>query len=292
MTSSALSQQLAKLEREIGQPLLVKRGRGVQLTDAGRLLTDRTAEIVDSINRTEAALQAHLGQVAGRMAIAAFATATRSFVPAALRRLTADHPLLQVESHEHEPADAIPLLDRGDVDIAVIDEWFRSDPVLPEGIEAAHLLDDVADLAVPVEHELADSDEVIDLRTCAHEDWISWHSGEFGHDWLSSELQAQHPNLHFAHTAGEHQSILALVEAGLGIALMPRLGRGAAPDGVAIKPLSPTITRRCFVLWRTDTAQRPAVAAAVEALTEAASAVAPDVSESGTGQGGCINVIS
>lgn len=285
MTSSALSQQLAKLEREIGQPLLVKRGRGVQLTDAGRLLAERTAEIVNSINRTEAALQAHRGQVAGRMAIAAFATATRTFVPAALRRLTADHPLLQVESHEHEPADAIPLLDRGDVDIAVIDEWFHTDPALPEGIEAAHLLDDVADLAVPAAHELTNSDKAVDLRACAHENWISWHSGEFGHDWLSNELQQHHPNLHFAHTAGEHQTILALVEADLGIALMPRLGRGAVPEGVAIKPLAPTITRRCFVLWRTDTAQRPAIDAAVETLIESASAVAPEVNEFGTAQG-------
>lgn len=279
MTSSALSQQLAKLEREIGQPLLARRGRGVQLTDAGKLLAERTAEIVDSINRAEAALQAQHGQVAGRLAIAAFATATRAFVPDALRRLSADHPLLHLESHEHEPVAAVPLLTHGDIDIAVIDEWFHTDPVVPEGIEAVHLLDDVADLALPTGHELAEADQVIDLRDCARENWISWRSGEFGRDWLSSELQQHHPDLHFAHTAGEHQSILALVEAGLGIALMPRLGRGAVPDGVVIKALTPTITRRCFALWRTDTAQRPAIVAAVAALIESACAVADEVSD-------------
>lgn len=270
VTSSALSQQLAKLEREIGQPLLVRRGRGVEVTDAGELLAECTAGIVADIDRAEAALQEHQGQVMGRMTIAAFATAMRTIVSAALRTLPSTYPLLRVQSHEHEPADAIQLLAQGDIDVAIIDEWFQPRPGLPDGIEATHLLDDVADLALPADHRLATSNTPIDVGDCADEPWISWRAGEFGHDWLHRVLAGHHPDPHFAHTAGEHQTLLALVDAGLGIALMPRLGRGRVPANVVIKPLHPTITRHCFAIWRTDTTQRPAITAALDALTDAA----------------------
>src|SRR5437764_11062784 len=155
ITASALSQQLAKLEREIGQPLLVRRGRGVVLTDAGALLAGHTEAILAAITRAETELAAQRGQVAGRMAIAAFATATRALLPAALRQLRDDHPSLRVESRESEPAEALGLLTRGEVDLAVIDEWFNSAPPLPDTLHAAHLLDDVTDLAFPANCSLA-----------------------------------------------------------------------------------------------------------------------------------------
>lgn len=270
LTPSALSQQLAKLEREIGQPLLVRRGRGVALTDAGVLLAEHTEVILARMAQVETELQAQRGQVTGRMAIAAFATATRTILPAALRQLRQQHPHLRLESHEHEPAPALTLLMRGEVDVAVIDEWFRPHPDLPEGIQAVHLLDDVTDLALPADHWLADTDQVIGLGTCADERWITWGEGAFGHDWLRRELRHHRPEPVFAHTAGEHQTLLALVAAGLGIALVPRLGRGPLPAGVVVRPVQPAVTRRVFALWRTDTAARPAVAAATRALQHAA----------------------
>jgi DNA-binding transcriptional LysR family regulator len=162
----------------------------------------------------------------------------------------------------------VPGLLRGDIDIAVIDEWFAAEPTLPDGLHAEHLLDDLADLAIPADHPLAQTVDVIDLHSCADENWITWRAGEFGHDWLLRALGPHRPNLRFAHTAGEHQTILALVDAGLGIALMPRLGRGPVPDGVIIKPLNPTMSRRAFALCRTETKQRPAVRVAIEALKQ------------------------
>ncbi|GAA1139895.1 hypothetical protein GCM10009583_07200 [Ornithinicoccus hortensis] len=206
------------------------------------------------------------------MAIAAFPTATRGLLPAALRSLQDHHPLLSVESHEREPAKAVPLLVRGAVDVVIVDKWFHGEPTPPPGVEMTHLLDDVADLALPAGHELTSSGAAVDLSDCAHEQWISWTAGEFGHDWLHGALVEHHPGLRLTHTAGEHQTILALVAAGLGMALMPRLGRGPVPEGVEIREVQPPITRRIFALWRTDTAQRPAIGAAIEALTAAARA--------------------
>ena len=270
MTASALSQQLAKLEREVGQPLLVRRGRGVALTDAGVLLVEHTEALLARMAQAETELQAQRGQAIGRMAIAAFATATRAVLPAALRELREQYPHLQLESYEHDPVAALELLLRGNVDIAVIDEWFRPRPDLPEGVQAEHLLDDVADLALPADHRLARADKIVDLGACADERWITWGDGVFGHDWLRRELRKHRPDPVFAHTASEHQTLLALVAAGLGVALVPRLGRGPVPDGVVVKPVGPTATRRVFALWRTDTAARPAIGAARTALRHAA----------------------
>lgn len=182
------------------------------------------------------------------MAIAAFPTATRGLLPAALRSLQDHHPLLSVESHEREPAKAVPLLVRGAVDVVIVDEWFHDEPTPPPGVEMTHLLDDVADLALPAGHELTSSGAAVDLSGCAHEQWISWTAGEFGHDWLRAALVEHHPGLRLTHTAGEHQTILALVAAGLGMALMPRLGGGRRRRGWrsgSYSPRSPGASSPC-----------------------------------------------
>lgn len=266
VTSSALSQQLAKLEREVGQPLLVRRGRGVALTDAGRLLVGHTGDILDRMAVAEADLEASRGVATGRMAIAVFATFNRTVLPRALTELRRDYPRLAVESHECEPTAAIAMLARGEVDVAVIDEWFHSEPTLSEGLRHRLLGTDTADLAIPVGHPLAELANPVDLAGCTSYEWVSWAAGEHGSLWLQAALAATAGQPTIRHTAREHQSILALVAAGLGIALMPRLGRESVPDRVVIKSVSPPITRRYFAVWRVLDNNRPALTAALDAL--------------------------
>lgn len=275
VTSSALSQQLAKLEREIGQPLLVRRGRTVALTDAGHLLVGHTSNVLAEFTRAETALQAQRGQVFGRMALAAFATATRAVLPSALRRLRDHHPALQISCREAEPDHALALLVRGEVDLVVIDEWFASEPVLPHTLRAEYLCDDVADLALPVKHPLSSQNGNLELTAFAAETWISWGPGQFGHDWLQRALHPHIGDPKIPYTANEHQTLLALVAAGLGVALIPRLGRGPVPDGAVVKAVHPTATRRLFAVWHTDTGQRPAIHAACDALHHASATPPP-----------------
>ena len=268
VTSSALSQQLAKLEREIGQPLLRHRGRGVVLTDAGDLLAERTEAILSLITRAETELDALRGAVTGRMAIAAFATADRALLPAALRALRDQYPELRVASQESEPEQALILLDRGEVDLAVIDEWSTAARAAPGWLRREYLFGDVADLALPAGHPLASDRGAIDLTACADQPWITWTPGQFSYDWLVHTLRSLGAEPAIAHTAGELETILALVAAGLGVALMPRLGRGPVPEGVVIRTLRPTVTRAVYAAWPADTTGRPAVQAAIAALRE------------------------
>ncbi|MEU8531160.1 MULTISPECIES: LysR family transcriptional regulator [Streptomyces] len=265
VTTSAVSQQLSKLEREVGQQLLAKNGRGVRLTDAGQLLAEHAARILSQVEMAQADIEAQRGRVVGEVRIAAFPTAARGLFPAALRALRADHPELRARTSELEPERGIREVLRGDADLAIVLDWSNKRMPVPGGLARAHLLDDSADVALPADHPLADRTEV-DLVDFCEDDWVSWPEGEFCHDWLMFTLRSQGIEPHIAHLAGEHHTQLALIAAGLGVCVTPRLGRGPVPEGVVLVPVRQRMRRHIYAVWRTDADRRPSIRAAVEAL--------------------------
>ena len=271
VTASAISQQIAKLEREVGEPLLERRGRGVALTDAGQLLTGHAERALSVLQQAEAELDARRAVVAGELRVGAFATAIRGLAPGALRTLTLEHPQLQVRLQEMEPFEAIALLERGDIDLALAQDWSNQPLRIPEGFERAPVYDDIADIALPCDHPLATADAVA-LGDLAGDAWISWREGSICHDWLMLTLRAQGREPRVQHFALEYATQLSLVNAGLGAAVLPRLGRGPVPDGVRVVPVKPALTRQVYALWRSDAARRTAILATVAAFCGAGSA--------------------
>ncbi|MFE3645702.1 LysR family transcriptional regulator [Streptomyces sp. NPDC059169] len=269
VTTSAVSQQMAKLEREVGQQLLAKYGRGVRLTDAGRLLADHAARILSQVELAQADIEAQRGQVVGDVRIGAFPTAARGLFPAALGALRTEHPELQVRSSELEPEEAVRRVVRGDLDLAVVLDWSNKRLPVPAGLARAQLLDDAADVAMPVDHPLADRAEV-DLEDFADDAWVSWPEGEFCYEWLVFTLRARGIEPRIAHMAGEHHTQLALIAAGLGVCVTPRLGRGPVPAGVRLVPVRQKVRRHIYAVWRSDADRRPSIRAAVQALRGAA----------------------
>ncbi|MEU5428557.1 LysR family transcriptional regulator [Streptomyces olivoreticuli] len=268
VTTSAVSQQLAKLERETGQQLLAKQGRGVRLTDAGRLLADHASRILSQVELAQADLEAQRGRAVGELLVGAFPTAARGLFPAALAELREAHPQLRARLTEMDPDIAVPRVVRGDIDLAVVLDWYNKPLPMPEGLAKAPLLDDPADVAMPVGHPLADRDEV-DLEEFADDEWISWPSGGFCHDWLMFTLRGKGIEPRFSHMAEEHHTQLALIAAGLGVAVAPRLGRGPVPEGVRVVPVRHTMCRHVYAVWRADADRRPSIRAAVDALRSA-----------------------
>jgi DNA-binding transcriptional LysR family regulator len=269
VTTSAISQQMAKLERETGQRLLERSGRGVRLTDAAELLVEHAGRLLSLAEQARADLEAHRGAVTGRLTLAAFATAARGLVPAALRGLRLAHPRLRVGLEEAEPHESLPRVARGDLDMAVVQDWFNAPLALPEGLSRAALLDDVADVALPEDHPLAGRDTV-DIYELADAPWITWSRGWICNAWLLHTLRSHGTEPDIAHTAAEHHTQLALVAAGLGVAVIPRLGRDPVPGGVRFVPVRPALTRHIYVVWRADADRRPSIRAAIEALRESA----------------------
>lgn len=271
VTTSAVSQQMARLEREVGQQLVERQGRGIRLTEAGTLLARSAADLLTRIERAEADLSEHAGAVAGTIAIAAFATAARGLLPDALRDLRSEHPDLSVSMSEQEPHESIPALRRGRLDVAVVQDWVDDVLTVPEGLSRRMLLDDPFDVALPIDHPLADRARVA-VKELADDDWISWSAGQICHDWLVRTLRADGAEPRIVHTASEHSTQLALVAAGLGAAVIPRLGREPVPAGVRLVPIDPAPTRRIFALWRDSAAARPAIRATVDALGRSSAA--------------------
>ncbi|MGW1076970.1 LysR family transcriptional regulator [Streptomyces sp. NPDC002537] len=275
LTTSAVSQQLAKLERETGQQLLAKQGRGVRLTDAGRLLADHASRILSQVELAQADLEAQRGQAVGELLIDAFPTAARGLFPLALARLREAHPQLRARLTERDPDTAVPRVVRGDIDVAVVLDWYNKPLPMPDGLAKAPILEDPADVAVPAGHPLADRDQV-DLEDFADDEWISWPIGEFCHDWLMLTLRGKGIEPRISHMAEEHPTQLALIAAGLGVGVAPRLGRGPVPDGVRVIPVRHPMRRHVYAVWRADADRRPSIRAAVEALRSAGETVSEE----------------
>jgi DNA-binding transcriptional LysR family regulator len=272
VTTSAVSQQMSKLEREVGQQLLAKNGRGVRLTDAGRLLAEHAARILSQVELAQSDLEAQRGQVVGELRLSAFPTAARGLFPTALAALRADHPGLRVSSSELEPEAGVAGVIRGDLDLAVVLDWYNKPMPLPDGLVKAPILDDPADVAMPVGHRLADRAEV-DLGDFADDEWITWGEGEFCHEWLMFTLRSRGVEPHIGHRAAETHTQLGLVAAGLGVCIAPLLGRRPMPDGVVTVPLRQAVRRHVYVIWRADADRRPSIRAAVAALRAAGESV-------------------
>ncbi|MFI0264832.1 LysR family transcriptional regulator [Streptomyces sp. NPDC017056] len=265
VTTSAVSQQLAKLEREAGQQLLAKNGRGVRLTDAGRLLAEHAIRILSQVELAQADLEAHRGQAVGELRLGAFPTAARDLLPGALVQLRTEHPQLRAQLREMEPEASVRGVVRGDIDLAVVLDWHNRPLPLPEGLAKAPILDDPADVAMPAGHPLAHRHSV-ELEEFADDEWIASPEGEFCHDWLMFTLRSKGIEPRVAHMVEEHPTQLALISAGLGVAVAPRLGRGPVPQGVSVVPVRHTMRRHVYAVWRADADRRPSIRAAVTAL--------------------------
>lgn len=276
VTTSAVSQQLTKLEHESGATLVERNGRGIRLTDTAQLLAEHANAILSMAELAQADVDARAGAVAGRLVLASLPTATRGLAAPALRQLAATHPALRVELTEADSSESIPALTQGAVDLVIAHDWSNAPLAEPDGLAKALLLEDLADIAVPASHPLArraaeaGGGGAVELAQLGAGPWICGTPGTSCHDWLTFTLRSARLEPRFAHTANEYATQLSLVAAGLGIAVMPRLGRGQVPAGVHMIAVRPALRRRIYALWRSTAARRPAIGATVSALREAA----------------------
>ncbi|MFI9646024.1 LysR family transcriptional regulator [Streptomyces sp. NPDC052040] len=266
-TPSAVSQQIAKLERETRTTLLEREGRGVRLTDEARQLAATAQELLAIVERAETDLEERRGVPAGRLAVAAFPSAARGLMPGVLADLARHHPALDARLTEVDPHLSVDLVAKGMVDLAVVHDWDIAPLPAPAGVEQAVLGDDLCDLLVPAGHPFAGRTAVT-REELGGERWICQPPGRVCHDWLLRTLRAAGHEPEVVHQADENPTLVALVAAGLGVALIPRLGRGPLPPGVVEVSLDPVPVRRLYALWRTGAARRPAISRAVRTMRE------------------------
>lgn len=269
-TPSAVSQQIAKLERETRTTLLERNGRGVRLTDAALLLASTADQVLKLVEEAEVALEEQRGTAIGRLCIAAFPTAARGLLPDVLATLIELHPGLDVRLTEIDPPNAIEAVARGEFDLAIVHDWENTPLPVPEPLSRAFLVEDVAEVLVPDTNPLSRK-EFLEPADLAAERWICQVEGSICFDWLERTFHGAGIEPVVAYRIGEYRTQMALLAKGIGVALIPRLGREEVPANVRVVPLRPTPTRRLYAVWRTQASRRPAITAALDVIGQVAS---------------------
>lgn len=263
---SAVSQQIKRLEKQVGLPLLERVGRGVILTDHGRRLIDAGGRLLTDLEQVESGLHRDAERVSGDIRLAAFSTAMRGLVAPVVRDVLASHPDLSLRVMEKEPWEAIDLVADGHCEISVVHSWGDVPLPIPDHLVTRSLLHDEAHVLVPAGHRLAGRRRVTP-KDLVDEDWIATPEGTICRQWLHRMYDGTGRLPRIAHQSLEFDSHIALVRAGLGIALVPQLGRAPLPDDVtAIRAYDPVPNREVMALHRRSMADSPAIRAVVEAL--------------------------
>ena len=268
LTPSAVSQQLAALSREVGVPMLEPDGRRVRLTEPARILLGHAHEIFTRLENAESDLAAFKLGDNGTVRLGAFPSAVRAVAVPVLDRL-ADRAL-RVEVREIDPDHSVDALLGRRVDVMITltggELYLGQDDAR---VSTVHLFDDVLDLVLPVGHRLAGKDRV-DLADLRDEDWIVNLPGTPCFEVTHAACAARGYQPRARHFADEFIGTLALVAAGAGVALLPRLAHdGMAGPGVVVRRTDePTPIRRIGAQLRAGTAGQPHIAPLLRVLRQ------------------------
>ncbi|MDP8944253.1 MAG: LysR substrate-binding domain-containing protein [Actinomycetota bacterium] len=266
-TQSAVSQQIAALEREAGTTLVERGARGVRLTEAGQALVRHADAILARLDDAEQELAAIAGLRGGRLRLGSFPSAGVTLVPQAAAAFHERYPDVELRLVEAEPEDALPLLRAGEIDLTLAYDYEPApEPTAPD-IERLPLLDDPLEVVLPRGHRLAGQARVA--------------AGELdGEPWITGPPPGScaRMTLHTCRTAGfepkvafesnDCQTMQAFVAAGVGVALLPRLGLSPLNAAVEVRPLDPPAARRVWAAWLAEGYRSPASAAMLEILRE------------------------
>ncbi|MGW5667959.1 LysR family transcriptional regulator [Micromonospora sp. NPDC003776] len=271
LTGPAVSQQLGTLEREVGVRLLERQGRRLALTDAGRLLVAHADVLLDQLAAAEADVLALRNEIAGTVRLGAFSSATAVLVAAAWRSLATEHGTdLVLRLDELEPEQSLGALHRGELDVAVAHSYDLLPLALPAGCLRHDLLTDPVVAALPAEDPVARDGGPVDLVALAERAWLSVPSVTSCHQMLQRACGAAGFVPRVIAQTSEYGPILALVAAGAGVALLPRMGAPAVPEGVVLRPLAAPVNRHVFALTRRGGERHPARRAVLDHLARAA----------------------
>jgi DNA-binding transcriptional LysR family regulator len=267
-TQSAISQQIAALEREAGTTLVERNARGVRMTDAGRALVHHADAILARLADAEAELEAISGLRAGRVRLASFPSAGATLMPKAIAAFREAHPGVEVQLHPAEPDDGLALLRAGDIDIAltIVTTWDDTCEIR-EGVDLTHILDDPMYVAVPDWHPLARK-RSLRLLDLAEEQWILGSTGSCPDTSIflrECERAGFEPKIVFH--SDDYFAIQGFVAAGMGVSFVPDLALVALREDITIRSIGARPpARRIMAATLQDSWASPAKSAMLEHL--------------------------
>ena len=256
ISQPAVSQHIAKLEQEIGTTLVVRSGRGLQLTQPGQVLLRRTEQLLAYLREASDEIASVAGADTGQLRMVTFPSAARTIIPPVVGAFRRHVPQVSVTLREAEPPEALPALLAGHYDLAVVYDY----PVLATPRDPRQhwqvLAEDDMAAALPAGHRLAAARQV-PLAALAAERWVASHPSVCREALELACRQTGFTPIVVSDT-NDYLSMLGLVAADVGVAVVPRLiATATIPDGVVLRPLAPNRLRRTVVAVTSRTGHHP-----------------------------------
>jgi DNA-binding transcriptional LysR family regulator len=267
-TQSAVSQQIAALEREAGTILVERSPRGVRLTDAGTALVGHADAILARLDAAERELEAIAGLRGGRLRVVALPSAASSLMPLAIAEFRRRHPAVELSLEPGEPEEAIACVKAGECDVVVsVEASFR--PLEDEAVVKTPLLDDPMFVVLPKGHELARKSD-LRLEDLDGEAWILGSTAKCPDSSIllrAANAAGFEPRIAFH--SDDYTAIQGFIAAGVGVGLIPDLALLSVRDDIAIRDLGPQApARRIFAASIAGGYTAPATGAMLEILRE------------------------
>ena len=265
-TQSAISQQIAALERETGTTLVQRNARGIRLTEAGEALVRHTDAILARLSEAEAELEAIAGLRGGRLRLASFESAAATLMPLAIAAFRAQHPAVELSMSLAEPEDSVPLLRSGELDLALVFDSAAVHEV--DGIDRVHLLEDPMYLALPLDHPLAHRRR-LKLEDLAGEAWVAGAADCECNRLISHACAAAGYQPRIAFETDDYTAMQGFVAAGVGVSLIAELGLRIVRDDIVVRDLGrETPVRQIYAATLADGYRSPATQAMLEILQD------------------------
>jgi molybdate transport repressor ModE-like protein len=266
LTQSAVSQQIAALEREAGATL-VDRNRGhLRLTDPGEALVGHAEAVIARLDEAERELGEIAGLRSGRVRIASFPTAGATLLVRAVASFGRKHPGIDLQVTEAEPENSIPQLRAGEHDLVLVYDYANVPLTKDRDLESTLLLEERMQLALPKDHPLADR-KTVAIEELAEEKWVIGTCAGSCSDNVKLACRRSGFEPTVSYESNDYQVHQALVAAGMGVSLVPELlltGRHPGMKVVEIAPDPPL--RRVWAMTRVSPARSRATDAMLEVL--------------------------
>jgi DNA-binding transcriptional LysR family regulator len=265
-TQSAVSQQIAALEREAGTILVQRGARGVRLTEAGEALVRHAEAILCRLEDAEAELEAIAGLRGGRLRMASFESAGATLMPLAIAKFRERHPAIELSMVMGEPEQTEPQLKSGELDLVV---GFGSRISDTDGIERQFLLEDPMFLVLPSDHPLA-TKRNLRLADLADEAWIGGAPDCECNRLIYSACTSAGYTPRMAFETDDYAAMQGFVAAGVGVSLIAELGLTTIRDDILVRDLGRDTPVRNIYAAAADGYRTPATTAMLEVLADVA----------------------
>ncbi|WP_329256104.1 LysR substrate-binding domain-containing protein [Actinoallomurus sp. NBC_01490] len=264
-TPSAISQQIAAFERELGTRLVERGARGVSLTEPGRLLVSQAESVFHQLDSIEKELRAFAGLESGLLRLGWFATAGSTLVARSIAAFRVRYPGIELDLFQGDPDECVAGLRAGEINLALVYQ-FEMEPPLPDDIEQLDLVDDPLHIGLPLGHPLADRDS-IGLADLAGEHWIQGVRHGPTLEVLPEACREVGFEPVVALRTDDRTVVEGLVAAGAGVALIPQLTVPTVRTDVVVRPLdTKALSRKIRVALAPASYRSPAALAMLSVL--------------------------